>query len=250
MPRAKRAQVVSLTKVKSKGRDGRKQTMEAIREAIDTYDHVWVFSVHNMRNQYLKQVRNEFRTSRFFFGANRVMAKALGNTAEDEVAENIHKVSEKLVGDVGLLFTNQSVEETQKWFDQFTKDDYARAGTVATYRVVITAGEVLRGYTKEPFPNNMEPQLRQLGMPTMLRQGKITIDYDYVICEEGDKLTPQQAHLLKHFWEKMAVFKIKLLACYHKSSGELVGYAEESNDETNGESNDELGDEDGDESME
>ncbi|KAJ2040045.1 mRNA turnover 4, partial [Coemansia sp. S16] len=51
--------------------------------------------------------------------------------------------------------------------------------------------------------------------------GKITIDSDYVICEEGDSLTPQQTQLLKHFWEKMAVFKIKLMSYWH-SSGEFV----------------------------
>ncbi|KAJ2854578.1 mRNA turnover 4, partial [Coemansia erecta] len=73
----------------------------------------------------------------------------------------------------------------------------------------------------EPFPNNMEPELRELGMPTLLRNGKITIDSDYVICHEGEKLTPQQSRLLKHFWEKMAVFKVNLI-CYLNRKGELV----------------------------
>ncbi|KAJ2091244.1 mRNA turnover and ribosome assembly protein [Coemansia sp. RSA 986] len=202
--------------------------MESVKDAVNTYDYIWVFSVHNMRNQYLKEVRNQFKTSRFFFGSNRVMAKALGNTSEEEVAENIHKVSEALKGEVGLLFTNQTVGDIRSWFDKFSADDYARAGCIATERVVIPAGEVVRGFTKESFPNNMEPQLRQLGMPTLLRQGKITIDYDYVICNDGDVLTPQQSHLLKHFWIKMAVFKIALMACYHKNSAEFVNYEEPS----------------------
>ncbi|KAJ1905724.1 mRNA turnover and ribosome assembly protein [Coemansia sp. IMI 209127] len=239
MPKAKRVQVVSLTKVKSRGREGRAHTMESVKDAIDTYRYIWVFSVHNMRNQYLKKVRGEFKTSRFFFGSNRVMAKALGNTSEEEVAENVHKVSEALKGEVGLLFTNQPVAEIRSWFNSFTKDDYARAGCVATERVVVPAGEIVRGFTKETFPNNMEPQLRQLGMPTLLRQGKITIDYDHVICNEGDVLSPQQSHLLKHFWIKMATFKIALLACYHKDTAEYVSYEEPSDaKETKGESSD------------
>ncbi|KAJ2021846.1 mRNA turnover and ribosome assembly protein [Coemansia sp. RSA 922] len=221
MPKAKRAQVVTLSKTKSKGKDGKAKIIETVREAVDNYNYVWVFSVHNMRNQYLKQVRKDFATSRFFFGRNKVMAKALGNTPEDELKEGLHQVSESLVGDVGLLCTNDTIEEVQKAMDAFSADDYARAGTIATYRVVVPAGEVLRGFTKEAFPNNMEPQLRELGMPTLLRQGKITIDSDYVICEEGDSLTPQQTQLLKHFWEKMAVFKIKLMSYWH-SSGEFV----------------------------
>ncbi|KAJ2581415.1 mRNA turnover and ribosome assembly protein [Coemansia sp. RSA 1694] len=237
MPKAKRVQVVTLSKTKSKGKDGKAKIIEGVRAAVDSYDYVWVFSVHNMRNQYLKQVRKDFSTSRFFFGRNKVMAKALGSTPEDEVKEGLHQVSESLVGDVGLLCTNDAVEDVQKALDAFSADDYARAGTIATYRVVVSAGEVLRGFTKEAFPNNMEPQLRELGMPTLLRQGKITIDSDYVICEEGDTLTPQQTQLLKHFWEKMAVFKIKLMSYWH-SSGEFVKVCSDDEDEEEGASDD------------
>ncbi|KAI8323940.1 hypothetical protein GQ54DRAFT_303043 [Martensiomyces pterosporus] len=229
MPRAKRAQVVSLTKAKSKGRAGRADLMEQVRQAAEDYDYVWVFSVENMRNAYLKVVRKKFGTSRFFFGGNKVMAKALGNTEEDEVKDGMHKISGCLSGDVGLLFTNNDAEYVRKAFDEFEADDYARSGTIATYKVTVAAGEVVRGYAKEPFPNNMEPHLRELGMPTLLKQGKIMIDYDYVICEKGDKLTPQQAQLLKQFWEKMAVFKINLLAYLH--NGEFVQLASADEDE-------------------
>ncbi|KAJ2355893.1 mRNA turnover and ribosome assembly protein [Coemansia erecta] len=222
MPKAKRSQVVSLTKTKSKGKDGKRQVMDAVTEAVNAYDYVWVFSVDNMRNQYLKAVRNKMSTSRFFLGSNRVMAKALGNGPEDELNDNLHRVSESLVGDVGLLFTNQQVAEVEKAFDEFQASSYPRSGTKAEYRVVVEAGEVVRGYTKETFPNNMEPTLRQLGMPTLLKQGKIILDNDFVICEKGDTLTPNQAHLLKHFWEKMSTFKIKLVAHWQKSNGEFT----------------------------
>ncbi|KAJ1950342.1 mRNA turnover and ribosome assembly protein, partial [Linderina pennispora] len=186
MPKAKRSQVVTLTKTKSKGREAKSSLMEQVRVAADTYDYVWVFSVENMRNAYLKTVRNNFKTSRFFFGSNKVMAKALGKTAEEEIKPDMHKIAEQLTGEVGLLFTNNSIEDVKKAFDEYAADDYARAGCIATEKVEVQAGEVTRGYTQETFPNNMEPQLRELGMPTLLRQGKITIDYDYVICQEGD----------------------------------------------------------------
>ncbi|KAJ1729404.1 mRNA turnover and ribosome assembly protein [Coemansia biformis] len=225
MPKSKRVQVVTLTEAKSRKKGGRAEIMQKVREAVDSYDYVWVFSVEHMRNQYLKEFRRKLSTSRFFFGKNRVMAKALGNTAEEELADGLHQVSEALVGEVGLLFTNLDVEEARKQLEEFEASVYPRSGNTAAYRVVVPAGEVLRGHTKEPFPNNMEPQLRDLGMPTLLKQGKIVLNSDYVICEEGDKLTPQQAHLLKHFWEKMAVFKICLM-CYWNKSGGFVSLKE------------------------
>ncbi|KAJ2372699.1 mRNA turnover and ribosome assembly protein [Coemansia sp. RSA 2607] len=248
MPRAIRSKVVALTKVKSNRKEGRKEIIRAVVEAADNYDYVWVFSVANMRNQYLKQVRHNFKTSRFFLGNNKVMAKALGNDPESEIKQNIHKISESLVGDVGLLFTNDNVETVKKNFDSFSAQDYPRAGNIAAYRVVVPGGEVLRGYTKEPFPNNMEPELRELGMPTLLQSGKITIESDFVICEKGDRLTPQQSRLLKHFWEKMAEFKVKLL-CYWHNNGDFVEL--ESNQNTTSKAKDDSASgEDSDEDME
>jgi mRNA turnover protein 4 len=46
-----------------------------------------------MRNTFLKEVRSDFKDSRFFLGKNKVMAKALGTTVEDEYKENLRNVS-------------------------------------------------------------------------------------------------------------------------------------------------------------
>ena len=51
---------------------------------------------------------------RFYFGKNKVMAYALGRTAEEEYRENLHKISRRLYGQRGLLFTNKSQEEVVK----------------------------------------------------------------------------------------------------------------------------------------
>lgn len=48
----------------------------------------------------------------------------------------------------------------------------------------------------DPMPNNMEPLLRSLGMPTMLKNGVVTLPAPYTICKEGDTLSTNQAHLL------------------------------------------------------
>ena len=48
---------------------------------------------------------------RFFYGKNKVMAVALGKTQETEIMDNLHKMSSKLVDEVGLLFTNKSKDD-------------------------------------------------------------------------------------------------------------------------------------------
>lgn len=53
-----------------------------------------------------------------------------------------------------------------RYFDNFKETDYARAGNVAQMAVTLDEGPL------EQFPHSMEPQLRQLGLPTALKKGK------------------------------------------------------------------------------
>jgi len=61
---------------------------------------------------------------RFFFGKNKVTALALGRSSSDEYSKNLHKVGKKLVGQMGLLFTNKPEEEVLEYVE--SKYIYAR----------------------------------------------------------------------------------------------------------------------------
>jgi mRNA turnover protein 4 len=65
MPKSKRARVVHLTKVDKKGKELTLKLFSNVRECLDHYQYCFVFSVENMRNTYLKDVRSEFSDSRF-----------------------------------------------------------------------------------------------------------------------------------------------------------------------------------------
>ena len=54
-----------------------------------------------------------------------------------------------------------------RYFGQFKDVDYARAGNPARMAVTLDEGPL------EQFPHSMEPQLRQLGLPTALKKGRI-----------------------------------------------------------------------------
>lgn len=102
--------------------------------------------------------------------------------------------------------------------------DYARAGNRAQMDITLDEGPL------EHFTHSMEPQLRQLGLPTALKKGWIrrcyhfcyavfqiscfiylfiflsilkgvvTLLKDYEVCKEGDVLTPEQARVLVRSW--------------------------------------------------
>ncbi|KAK5069013.1 mRNA turnover and ribosome assembly protein, partial [Cryomyces antarcticus] len=64
MPKSKRAKVVHLSKTEKKGKELTHRLFAAVRESADQYQYCFVFSVENMRNTYLKEVRSEFADSR------------------------------------------------------------------------------------------------------------------------------------------------------------------------------------------
>jgi hypothetical protein len=65
MPKSKRAKVVHLSKVDKHGKELSIKLFTNVQEAADNFQHIFVFSVENMRNSYLKAVRAEFADSRY-----------------------------------------------------------------------------------------------------------------------------------------------------------------------------------------
>lgn len=67
MPRSKRDKKISLTKTERKGLQWKQNIIEDIRQCVNKYPNIFVFSVQNMRNNLLKDLRQEMKqNSRFF----------------------------------------------------------------------------------------------------------------------------------------------------------------------------------------
>ena len=74
MPKSKRNKVVAMTKVKSKGRAGKEDLVERVREALEEYRNAFVVSFENIRSGPFKSIANTWRAdSKFFLGKNKVI---------------------------------------------------------------------------------------------------------------------------------------------------------------------------------
>ena len=62
------------------------------------------------------------------------------------------------------------------------------------------------------FPSTMESQFRQLGMNIKVDNGKFCLLDDYVVCQEGKALTPEQCKMCKHLNINLDEFKIFIKA--------------------------------------
>lgn len=161
-----------------------------IRSALETYTYIYIFSVDNMRNIHLKDVRTDWSTSRyaaghgaamgraahhprpipsFFLGKNRVMALALGPTVETEQHKGLSELAQRITGQVGIFMTNEKPKKVTDYFARFVKTEYARGGFVPSESIVVPEGQVMAGV--EPVVHTLEPMLRRLGLPTQLKNG-------------------------------------------------------------------------------
>uniref|UniRef100_A0A1Q3F248 Ribosome assembly factor mrt4 n=1 Tax=Culex tarsalis TaxID=7177 RepID=A0A1Q3F248_CULTA len=221
MPKSKRDKKISLTKTDRKGLSNKQQIIEDIRECRQKYDNIFLFSVQNMRNSKLKDIRAAWKNSRFFFGKNRVMQLGLDFVSDDgadgdedpKLGKDLEKLREQMVGQCGLLFTSETKETVLDWFDSYSADEFARSGFRATKTVHLKEGPL------EEFSHAIEPHLRSLGMPTKLDKGIVTLYKEFTVCEKGKVLTPEQARILKLLGKPMAKFKVIINCAYLKDGG-------------------------------
>eukprot|EP01104_Vermistella_antarctica_P005473 TRINITY_DN15_c1_g1_i1.p1 TRINITY_DN15_c1_g1~~TRINITY_DN15_c1_g1_i1.p1 ORF type:complete len:228 (+),score=83.70 TRINITY_DN15_c1_g1_i1:25-684(+) len=216
MPRSKKNVKVTLSQTGKRGRQGKEQLVEKIHEALDEYKNVFVFTTNHMRNAKLKQVREDWKGSRFFLGKNKVMQIALGRTEELEYKTGLHHMSKLVTGTRGILFTNETKTKVLKYFAKYSETEFARSGNVATAEFVVKEGAQVH------FSHAMEPHLRKLGLPSVLKKGVILIEKDTVVCNKGDVLTPEAAQILKLYQVQMAEFRIDILAHWTEKSFKIL----------------------------
>eukprot|EP00439_Symbiodinium_sp_Y106_P001468 s2704_g1.t1 len=100
-------------------------------------------------------------------------------------------------GHCALLFSNSTPEEVESAFAAYRPSDFARSGSLATDTVVLPKGEsfvnrfhvsaLLTAGTDAlaSLPHSIEAHLRQLGLPTVLKEAKIHLLGDHTVCTAG-----------------------------------------------------------------
>ena len=89
-----------------------------------------------------------------------------------------------------------------------------------------TAGQVAPE-NDVPMGQAIEPELRKLGMPTRMVQGRVVCGDEgqiqgYTICKEGEVLDSRHTRLLKLFSICLSEFRVKAVAYWSAASGEVT----------------------------
>lgn len=195
------------------GRDAKEQLLTDMRDLVGRFENIYIFKTENMRNVKLKELRAEWKDSRFYFGRKRIAQLAFGRTESEAAADDLHLLAEQLVGNVGLLFTNRDDAQVRTYFTEYSSADFARSGFKASERIALSPGPL------EMFVPECEQRLRDLGMNVALKRSVVVLLEKFVVCEAGDILSPERAKILELLGEKLAQFRLVLVCRYSKSSG-------------------------------
>jgi mRNA turnover protein 4 len=212
MPKSRRNKVIALTKVKKRPKEVKDKLIDEIRECCEKYSRMYLLSMENERNNFLQVVRQKLRPGRLICAKNKVMQLALGTTKECECQDNVHKIAEMISGHCALLFTDQSPADVESFFAEYRPIDFARSGATAKHEVILPKG--IDALAK--LPHSVEAQLRQLGLPTQLKDAKIHLLGDHTVCKAGQELSADAAQMLKLLDIKQAEFTMGVEAHWHK----------------------------------
>jgi mRNA turnover protein 4 len=218
MPKSKRNKVIALTKTKKKPKDAKDKLIEEIRDSSGKFSRLFLLAMENERNAFLQEIRQKLRPGRLICGRNKVMQLALGMTPEAECQDGIHKLAGKITGQCGLLFTDKAPAEVQAFFAEYRPTDYARCGATATETVTLPRGTDALA----KLSHSIEAQLRQLGLPTQLKEGKIHLLGDHTVCTAGKELSSDAAQVLKLLEIKQAQFTMSVEAHWQRDGGKFV----------------------------
>jgi len=185
------------------------------------------------------------------------MKRALGSQPSEAAADGTHLLAPYLTGPCGLLLTNRSPEATLAYLSSLSGADFARPGATAPRSVVVPPGIVystggdVAAEDDVPLAGSLDPELRRLGMPTRLIDGRVVLGGvengfkrragaldkldlaaapegeaegggGYTICNEGDVLDARQARLLRLFSLCLAEFRVVVKAYWSAASGEVT----------------------------
>lgn len=108
MPKAKKSQLVSLTKVKPKTREHKEYIVEKVHLFLKKFKYVYVLAYENMTTNNFKAFKETLNDSKFLMGKNKVMGVAFGTSEENSFLPNSFRIGELLKGHCTLFFTNRN----------------------------------------------------------------------------------------------------------------------------------------------
>jgi len=192
------------------GKEKKLAYFKQLKELMLAHSKVLVCGADNVASKQFQDIRLNLRGKAIvLMGKNTLMRKALREMV-DEVP-GILSLVEVLVGNIGLVFTNDDPVYLRDEIKKHSKPAVAKAGSIAQVNVVIPAG-----------PTGLEPTqiafLQALNIATKIVKGQIEIMNPVNLLTAGEKVNQSQAALLLKLGLKPFLYGLELRHIFEEGS--------------------------------
>lgn len=184
---------------------------------MQKYDKAFIIHADNVTSNQFMNIRATLRPgSVVLMGKNTMMKRCIRAYIEESGDTKYEPLLDVLVGNVGLIFTSDDLNEVRKVVEGNKVPAPARAGAIAPCDVIVPAG-----------PTGMGPEATQffqvLNIATKINKGSVEILTDNKVVEKGQKVSSSAAALLAKL--KITPFEYGLVIVHVMEGGALFSPA-------------------------
>ncbi|KAL6942164.1 ribosomal protein P0 (A0) (L10E) [Hanseniaspora vineae] len=169
-------------------REKKAEYFSKLRTLLEDYKSIFIVGVDNVSSQQMHEVRKVLRDRAvILMGKNTMVRRAIRGFISD--LPDYEKLLPFIKGNVGFVFTNESLKDIKDVIIENKVAAPARAGAIAPEDIWITAMNTGMEPGKTSF-------FQALGVPTKIARGTIEIVSDVKVVEANNKVGASEAALL------------------------------------------------------
>lgn len=187
-------------------REKKAEYFAKLREYLEEYKSIFIVGVDNVASQQMHQVRKALRgRGVVLMGKNTMVRRAIRGFMSE--LPDYEKLLPFVKGNVGFVFTNETLKDIKEVIMENKVAAPARAGAVAPEDIWITAMNTGMEPGKTSF-------FQALGVPTKIARGTIEIVSDVKVVEAGKRVGQSEAALLNLLNISPFTYGLKIVQVY------------------------------------
>lgn len=169
-------------------RDWKERDIEEMKGLIEEYPVVGILDMHQLPAPQLQDMRKDLHgKAKIKMSRKTLMKRALDGSDK----ENIKELKGQMVGQPAYIFTDMNPFKLYGFLQENKSSAPAKPGDIAPNDIVINEGST--GIDPGPAIG----KLQAVGLPTSIEKGKIHIDGDTTVIEEGEEVSREVSEALK-----------------------------------------------------
>lgn len=183
------------------------EEVDRLAALIKEYPVVGIVNIHGIPAKQMQKMRSLLKGEVLIKMSKKALMKhALEKVSKEE--KGVLALSEHIGGQPAFIFSRINPFKLNKILEKNRATAPAKPNSIAPKDITVQKGET-------PFPPGpLLGELQQMGIPTTIQSGKITIKNDAVVARAGDRITPQLAVALSRLGIEPMELGIELLAAY------------------------------------